>query len=96
MENVRYGVIGIGNMGTSHSGWLAGGKIPGATLTAVCDIDREEKSMGKGKPAGGGSFRGLQRTFRQQPGGCSDHRSSTLSASGDGDRVLKEKYQHHG
>lgn len=39
MENVRYGVIGIGNMGTSHSGWLAGGKIPGATLTAVCDID---------------------------------------------------------
>lgn len=47
MENVRYGVIGIGNMGTSHSGWLAGGKIPGATLTAVCDIDEKRRVWAK-------------------------------------------------
>lgn len=47
MENVRYGVIGIGNMGTSHSGWLAGGKIPGATLTAVCDIDEKRRAWAK-------------------------------------------------
>lgn len=47
MENVRYGVIGIGNMGTSHSGWLAGGKIPGATLTAVCDIDEKRRTWAK-------------------------------------------------
>ena len=47
MEKVRFGVIGIGNMGTSHSGWLVGNRIEGAELTAVCDID--EKRMGKGK-----------------------------------------------
>ena len=47
MENVRYGVIGIGNMGTSHSGWLAGGKIPGATLTAVCDIDEKRRAWAR-------------------------------------------------
>ena len=47
MENVRYGVIGIGNMGTIHSGWLAGGKIPGATLTAVCDIDEKRRAWAK-------------------------------------------------
>ena len=47
MEKVRFGVIGIGNMGTSHSGWLAGGKIPGATLTAVCDIDEKRRAWAK-------------------------------------------------
>ena len=47
MEKVRFGVIGIGNMGTSHSGWMAGGKIPGATLTAVCDIDEKRRAWAK-------------------------------------------------
>lgn len=39
MKNVRYGVIGIGNMGTQHVNQLGGGMIAGATLTAVCDIN---------------------------------------------------------
>lgn len=43
MEQVRIGVIGIGNMGTSHSKWLAAGQIAGAKLAAVCDIDPERK-----------------------------------------------------
>lgn len=38
MDQVRFGVIGIGNMGTGHVGWLGGGEINGAVLTAVCDI----------------------------------------------------------
>ena len=41
MDKVRIGMIGIGSMGTSHSGWLVDGKIPGACLTAVCDIDEK-------------------------------------------------------
>ena len=45
--NVRYGVIGVGNMGTSHSGWLASGRIPGAVLTAVCDIDENRRNWAK-------------------------------------------------
>lgn len=47
IKEVRFGIIGIGNMGTSHSGWLAGGKIPGACLTAVCDIDEERRKWAK-------------------------------------------------
>ena len=38
MDKVRFGVIGLGNMGSSHVQNLFGGKVPGAVLTAVCDV----------------------------------------------------------
>ncbi len=41
MDEVRVGVIGIGNMGSSHCRQIAGGNIDGATLAAVCDIKPE-------------------------------------------------------
>ncbi|MGE7610717.1 Gfo/Idh/MocA family protein [Paenibacillus sp. NPDC101420] len=41
MDTVRYGIIGIGNMGTAHAQSLLS-EIKGAELTAVCDI-REER-----------------------------------------------------
>ena len=47
MEKVRFGVIGIGNMGTSHSRWLVGNRIEGAELTAVCDIDEKRREWAK-------------------------------------------------
>lgn len=47
MEQVRYGIIGIGNMGTSHAGWLAAGKIKDAVLTAVCDIDKTRREWAR-------------------------------------------------
>ena len=37
MNEVRFGVIGLGNMGTGHARSLLDSKIPRATLTAVCD-----------------------------------------------------------
>jgi len=37
MSKVRYGIIGIGNMGSGHAATLRSGSIPGAELTAVCD-----------------------------------------------------------
>ncbi|MDO3410950.1 Gfo/Idh/MocA family oxidoreductase [Saccharibacillus sp. CPCC 101409] len=40
-EKVRFGIIGIGNMGTSHAKSLTG-RIEGAVLTAVCDM-REQR-----------------------------------------------------
>ena len=46
-REVRMGVIGIGNMGTSHSKWLVEGKIPGARLSAVCDIDENRRIWAK-------------------------------------------------
>jgi predicted dehydrogenase len=41
MEKVRIGLIGIGNMGTSHAKNLMEGQIPGAELTAICDCNPE-------------------------------------------------------
>lgn len=38
MDTVRIGVIGIGNMGSGHCGYLHPGRIANAELTAVCDI----------------------------------------------------------
>jgi len=34
---VRFGIVGIGNMGSTHVNWLP--DINGAQLTAVCDVD---------------------------------------------------------
>jgi predicted dehydrogenase len=39
MNTVRFGVIGIGNMGTHHTRYLNDGLVEGATLSAICDID---------------------------------------------------------
>ena len=42
MDIVRIGVIGVGNMGGNHVGYLAKGDIPGAKLTALCDTNAEQ------------------------------------------------------
>lgn len=39
MDKVRFGVIGIGNMGSSHAKNLYDGTINNAVLSAVCDIN---------------------------------------------------------
>lgn len=36
MENVRVGIIGMGNIGKHHAGYLLEGKVSRARLTAVC------------------------------------------------------------
>ena len=38
MEKIRAGVIGLGNMGTTHAKNSAEGKIPKMELAAICDI----------------------------------------------------------
>ena len=42
MEKVRFGVVGVGNMGSSHSRSLFGGLIKNATLASICDIDENK------------------------------------------------------
>lgn len=42
MSEIKVGIIGIGNMGSSHARQLDHGKVTGAKVTAVCDI-REER-----------------------------------------------------
>ena len=48
MDKVRFGVIGIGNMGSGHVQNLFNGKVPGAVLTAVCDIKPARLEWAKG------------------------------------------------
>lgn len=43
MKEVRFGVVGIGNMGSSHAKNLYDSKINGAVLHAVCDIDLNKR-----------------------------------------------------
>lgn len=49
LENVRIGIVGIGGMGTNHADYLSAGQVPGAQLTAVCDIDPQRLARAKQK-----------------------------------------------
>lgn len=43
MKKVRLGVIGYGNMGSSHITNITGGKVPKMEVAAVCDIDADKR-----------------------------------------------------
>ena len=47
MEKIKLGIIGFGNMGTSHAKNLMEGKCPDFELTAVADINPERLAWGK-------------------------------------------------
>ncbi len=47
MEKVRFGIIGIGNMGSIHAKYLNGGEIDGAVLAAVCDTKEDRRTWAK-------------------------------------------------
>ena len=47
MSSIKVGVIGIGNMGTSHALHLYNEQVRGASLSAVCDINKDRLSWAK-------------------------------------------------
>ncbi|MFW5736999.1 MAG: Gfo/Idh/MocA family oxidoreductase, partial [Halanaerobium sp.] len=47
MAEVKVGIIGIGNMGTSHAEDIFQGKVQEAVLTAVCDLDQQRLEWAK-------------------------------------------------
>ena len=51
MQDLRLGIIGLGNMGQFHANAIAAGKIAHCRLTAVCD--RDERQLVKHLPARG-------------------------------------------
>jgi predicted dehydrogenase len=51
MQDLRLGIIGLGNMGQFHANAIAAGKIAGCRLTAVCDPD--ERQLARYLPARG-------------------------------------------
>ncbi|MCH4887017.1 Gfo/Idh/MocA family oxidoreductase [Acidaminobacter sp. JC074] len=44
---IKIGVVGIGNMGTSHARNLYENKVPGAKLSAICDISKARRDYAK-------------------------------------------------
>ncbi len=50
MEKVRFGIIGVGNMGAHHAKDLLRGKIDNGVLTAVCDLKPERTANVKSMP----------------------------------------------
>ena len=42
MEKVRFGIIGVGNMGSSHAKSFLEGKVENGVLTAICDLKPEK------------------------------------------------------
>ena len=39
MDKVKFGIIGMGNMGTGHLGYFCAGKIKNGEVTAVADVN---------------------------------------------------------
>ena len=44
---VRYGIVGVGNMGTAHAKSFMAGKVDEGVLTALCDIDEERRATAR-------------------------------------------------
>lgn len=44
-KELRVGIVGIGNIGRVHAGCILAGKIPGMTLSALCDTDAEKRKL---------------------------------------------------
>ncbi len=42
MDKVRFGIIGVGNMGSSHAKKFLQGKVDNGVLTAICDINQKK------------------------------------------------------
>lgn len=42
MNEVRAGVIGIGNMGSAHAAQIYDGKVENLRLCAVCELDENK------------------------------------------------------
>ena len=47
MDQVRYGIVGLGNMGSSHLKNFFAGKIPNGVVTAVCDLKQDRLDWAK-------------------------------------------------
>jgi predicted dehydrogenase len=51
MKEVRFGIIGLGSMGSVHARSLLEGKVPRAVLGAVCDVNPQAAAPFPGLPA---------------------------------------------
>ncbi|MDD6483656.1 MAG: Gfo/Idh/MocA family oxidoreductase [Clostridiales bacterium] len=98
MDKVRYGVIGFGNMGTSHCRSIHKKQVPKAELTAICDISQERVMAAKEEFPDIAVFDNASELFKS--GLCDaviiavphyDHPGLAIEAFGAGLNVITEK-----
>ena len=49
MNEVRIGIIGVGNMGSGHVGCIEAGNVKNLKIAAICDIDPAKLERFEGK-----------------------------------------------
>lgn len=99
MNKVRYGIIGYGNMGTSHAKNLDKGHVDGAVLAAVCDHNPKRlKAAKEALSAGVQLFDSAEAMFASQSIDAVliatphyDHPVLAIAAFNHGLHVLVEK-----
>ena len=47
MEQVRLGIIGVGNMGSGHTANIMAGKVPEVRITAAADLRESRREWAK-------------------------------------------------
>jgi predicted dehydrogenase len=94
MQDLRLGIIGLGNMGQFHANAIAAGKIAHCQLAAVCD--RDERQLGRYLPARG--FRSSSELINSGEVDATliatphySHTTIGIEALGSGLHVLMEK-----
>ncbi|MBM7565297.1 Gfo/Idh/MocA family protein [Paenibacillus sacheonensis] len=98
-KQLRYGIIGIGNMGSGHAGILTSGTIKGAVLTAVCDEFESKRQWAEEQY--GGKVAVFENASAMIASGLVDavvvatphydHPAEAINALGKGMHVLIEK-----
>ena len=63
LDKVRFGVIGVGNMGSAHAKNLFEGKVDGGVLAAVCDISPERLRWAEKELPGAIRFSSAEEMF---------------------------------
>lgn len=63
MEQVRYGIVGLGNQGKCYTDILTSGDVNGAVLSAVCDIDEKAREAFRAKHADIPCFESAEAMF---------------------------------
>lgn len=52
MKEIRMGIIGLGNMGTTHAHNLSAGRVPGMKLAAICDSSQARREYAQAQFSG--------------------------------------------
>ena len=89
MDNIRFGIVGLGNMGRAHRKNILAGKITGIELTAVCAIPKglPEKRLYISQKARNTLLKDLPENIRKW------QRAFLLSPEG---KLWKVKVRHRG